>query len=237
MSIIFEERLTDSPYIASIWRSRSVGNTDFYSLAFNHWQLVVWEKDGQTQLTIRGPESVATVVNVAHEQEHFAITFKYGTFLRNFPTSSLVDDAITLPTVSNQAFWLNSSPWEIPTFENADTFIERLVREELLVHEPVVEAVVQNHRQDMSLRSVQRRYLNATGLTHSTSLQIERARQAMIMLRHGTPILDVVEQVGYSDQPHLTRAMKHYTGQTPAQIIQKGETQQVSFLFKTDPAR
>lgn len=238
MSIIFEQRFSDSPFVERVWRSRSVGdNTEFYSMAFSYWQLVVWELDGKPQLTLRGPESVATVANVGPNREHFAITFRYGTYLQNFPASGLVDDAITLPAASNQSFWLNSSPWEIPTFENADTFVERLAREGLLVREPVVEAVMHNQPQQMSLRSVQRRYLNATGLTHSASLQIERARQAIVMLRQGTPILDVVEQVGYSDQPHLSRSLKHYTGQTPAQILQKGTSQQVSFLFKTDSDR
>jgi AraC-like DNA-binding protein len=32
-------------------------------------------------------------------------------------------------------------------------------------------------------------------------------------------ILDAVHQLGYSDQPHLTRALKRLTGHTPAQVI------------------
>jgi AraC-like DNA-binding protein len=234
MSIIFEQRHSDSPYVERIWRSRSEGDTHFYSLAFNHCQLVVWEKDGIPQLTIRGPESVATEAHIGPDREHFAITFKYGTFMTHFPASDLVDNALTLPAISKQAFWLNSAAWEIPTFENADTFVQRLVREGLLVHEPVVDAVKHNQPQQMSLRTVQRRYLYATGLTHGAASQIERARQAIVLLRNGTSILDTVEQTGYADQPHLTRSLKHFTGQTPAQILQHGTSQQVSFLFKTD---
>jgi hypothetical protein len=236
MSIIFEQRLSDSPYVERIWHSRSVGETHFYSLAFSHCQLVVWEKDGRPQITLRGPESVATEEYVAADREHFAITFKYGVFMPHLPASDLVDNSLALPPASKDSFWLNSSVWEIPTFENADTFVERLAREGLLVREPVVEAVMHHQPKDMSLRSVQRRYLRATGLTHGTAAQIERARQAIVLLRNGTSILDTVDLAGYTDQPHMTRSLKHYTGQTPAQILQKGTSQQVSFLFKTDDA-
>jgi AraC-like DNA-binding protein len=39
------------------------------------------------------------------------------------------------------------------------------------------------------------------------------------MLERGVPILDTVDQAGYADQPHLTRAMRRFWGYTPAQIL------------------
>ena len=41
--------------------------------------------------------------------------------------------------------------------------------------------------------------------------------------------------LGYFDQPHLTRALKRFIGKTPAQIINKTESEQMSLLFKTEP--
>ncbi len=35
----------------------------------------------------------------------------------------------------------------------------------------------------------------------------------------GVSILDAVYQAGYSDQPHMTRSLKYFIGQTPAQIV------------------
>jgi AraC-like DNA-binding protein len=46
---------------------------------------------------------------------------------------------------------------------------------------------------------------------------------------------DVVYEAGYFDQPHLTRALKHFIGQTPAQIMDRSRSQQLSFLYKTAP--
>ncbi|MCL4303751.1 MAG: hypothetical protein KJ077_49150 [Anaerolineae bacterium] len=42
---------------------------------------------------------------------------------------------------------------------------------------------------------------------------------------------DVVYQAGYADQPHLTRSLKHFVGQTPAQIIRLSQSEWRSFLF------
>jgi Transcriptional regulator containing an amidase domain and an AraC-type DNA-binding HTH domain len=50
-------------------------------------------------------------------------------------------------------------------------------------------------------------------------------------------ILDVVYEAGYYDQPHLTRSLKYFIGQTPAQIMQENATEQLSLLYKTEPLR
>ena len=42
-----------------------------------------------------------------------------------FPTNDLVDNVLFLPEATGNSFWLNGSVWELPTFENADTFIAR----------------------------------------------------------------------------------------------------------------
>jgi methylphosphotriester-DNA--protein-cysteine methyltransferase len=66
---------------------------------------------------------------------------------------------------------------------------------------------------------VQYRFLHATGLTQSTVYQIERARRAAALLQQGMPILDTVFEAGYFDQAHLTRSLKRFMGQTPAQLV------------------
>jgi AraC-like DNA-binding protein len=60
--------------------------------------------------------------------------------------------------------------------------------------------------------------VQATGLTYGTIVQIERAREAVTVLKRGASIADAIYQVGYYDQPHLTRSLKRFVGKTPAQI-------------------
>jgi hypothetical protein len=233
----FEERLSGSPFVEKIWRTQSERTGDFLSVAASQWEMVVSKYQGETTLTVRGPETKATLMHVTLVGgEFFGIIFKYGAFMPHFPTSDLVDGDLNLPDASSKSFWLDGSAWQFPNYENADTFVERLVREDLLVCDPIIEPVLRGEPQQLSPRSVQRRFVQATGLTRSSIQKIERARHATMLLQHGISILDTVEIAGYSDQAHLTRALKHLIGKTPTQIINKSEPEQMSLLFKTEPS-
>jgi AraC-like DNA-binding protein len=70
----------------------------------------------------------------------------------------------------------------------------------------------------LSARSVERRVARATGLTRGTIRQIRRAERALDLLGQGLPPLEVARRAGYVDQPHLTRSLKRFVGQTPSQI-------------------
>ncbi len=219
MKFIFEARPSDSSFVDTIWRTHSEGGGSFTSLADSHWGVVVTRQNGKTYLTVRGPETKAMPAPVPENAEFFGIVFKLGTFMPHLPARNLVDGETNLPEATSKSFWLHGASWHFPDFDTADTFADRLVREGLLVREPIVEAVLQGYPRALSIRSVRRRFLRATGLTHGAVFQIERARQAVALLQQGISILDTVEQAGYFDQPHLTRSLKHFIGQTPAQIV------------------
>src|SRR5439155_14909088 len=135
------------------------------------------------------------------------------------PVGPLVDGELTLPRGIANSFRLDGSAWEVPSYDNADVFVKRLVGAGLLVSDPVARAAVKGRLTDLSERSVQRRVRQATGLTLTTIRQIERANMAVELLEEGASIVDVVACAGYSDQAHLTRSLKRFVGQTPAQII------------------
>ena len=234
MDLTCEEKLSDSPFVERIWRSQDGDPGAFISIANSHWSMVVSTIQGKPYFTVRGPETSATPAFQPEGSEFFGIEFKAGTFLHKFPAAQIRDrcDA-NLPQASGQKFWLNGSTWQFPDYENADTFVDWLVRDNLLLHDPVVEAVLQGRRLEMSIRTVQRRFLQTTGMTYNTARSIERARRATILLKQGVSILDTVERAGYADQPHLTRSLKYFIGQTPAQIMNHNRLERLSFLFKT----
>lgn len=227
----FEERPAESPWIDALWHNYSESGGPFYSMANNRWAMVVTRIHGNTTLTVRGPETYATPAYCPPGAEHFGVIFKLGTYLTALPASQLQDKAVTLPDAAGTSFWLDGSAWQYPSYENFDLFINRLASAGLLVREPIVEAALFDQPVKEHLRSVQRRFLRATGLTQAAVRQIERARFATNLLQQGASILDVVYDAGYSDQPHLTRSLRYFVGLTPAQI----NTQQLSFLFKTAP--
>jgi methylphosphotriester-DNA--protein-cysteine methyltransferase len=139
------------------------------------------------------------------------------------PPRDFLDVETTLPGAASNSFWLKGSAWQFPDYDNVETFIDRLVREEVLVHDPVVKAVLQGQPQEMAARTVRHRFLRATGLTQLHIYQAERARRAEALLRQGVSILDTVFEAGYYDQPHLTRSLKQFIGHTAGQIVQPSE--------------
>jgi AraC-like DNA-binding protein len=93
------------------------------------------------------------------------------------------------------------------------------VRDEVLVQDPLIPAVLQDELPALAPRTVRHRFLQATGLTQTQIRQIERAQLAAARLQAGVSILDTVDEFDYFDQPHLTRSLKRWVGQTPAQLF------------------
>jgi AraC-like DNA-binding protein len=222
MELVFDERSANSSFVEMIWHTHSERAGTFTSVAVSNWEVVITTLDGKTMITARGPETRASEADFPADAEFFGIIFKLGTFMPHLSLRTLLDrqDA-TLPKASSNSFWLHGSAWEFPTFKNADVFVGRLIRQGLIVRDPVIEAAIQGHAPDMSRRSLQYRFLRATGLTRKTIQQIERARNAVSLLEQGTPISDTAFELGYFDQAHLTNSLKRFVGKTPAQIARK----------------
>jgi len=230
-----EERPSDSPFVERVWRSHSESDGDFISIAECRWEMVVTKLQGKLTLTLRGPETKATRVRCPADGEWVGIRFKVGTVMPHLPASKLVDRDLNLPDASSKSFWLQGSAWQFPNYENADTFVNRLVREGLAVRDRIVEAALQLQLDEQSIRTARRHFRQTAGLTQIGVRQIERARYAAMLLREGISIGDVVFRAGFVDQPHLTKSLRYFIGLTPAQIRDRNSTEQLSFLYKTEP--
>lgn len=234
MFLVFKDRPSDSLYIERVWRCHSERAGRFLSVASPHWEMAVSRLKDRTFLTIRGPETKATLADCPADGEWFGIRFKLGTFMPSLPVSALMDRKdVDLPDMDGQHFWLDGGSWEYPDFETAEAFVSRLVKTGLVTRDPAVQAVLAGDDKVLSQRSVQRHFVKATGMTHGTFRQIDRARYAVQLLRDGLSILDTVHEAGFFDQAHLTRAIKHLIGQTPSHVMRQEE--QLSFLYKTNP--
>jgi AraC-like DNA-binding protein len=220
MGFAFHYQTSSSSLVETIWQTQSEHAGVFTSLATTQSEMVFTRHRGATTLVMRGPETKATIADCPEGAEFFGITFKLGVFIPDLPPTQLVDQHAILPAASNQSFWLADRTWAIPSFLEADDFIDRLVRQGLIRSEPVVDLILSNQLEASALtqRSLQRRFQQATGLSHRTVKHIERARKAMGLLETGIPIFDVIHDLGFVDQPHLTKTLKHLVGLTPGQI-------------------
>ena len=197
--------------------------------------MVVTRLDGRVSLTVRGPETRATMADCPAQGEWFGVLFKLGTFMPLMRSGDLCDrNDVTLPNATSRSFWLNGSAWDFPSFENVETFVRQLARRGLIQTDRTVEGAIRGELQEITTRTEQRRLLQTTGLTRGAIHQIERARRATRLLRQGWPILDVMHETGYYDQAHLTRSLQRFIGQSPGRVAQGRE--QLSLLYNPEPA-
>jgi hypothetical protein len=204
------------------------------SIATSTWELVFWRHAGRLHVAARGPETGASSVEVPDGSESFGITFAHGTSMPHLPPARLVDSALESPHANAIRFVLRGEEWLVPGFESAEQFVARLVREGVVVRDPLVDEVVAGGLPEVGTRSIQRRVAAATGLTQGSIRQIERARQAAILLAEGVPPAEVATRLGYYDQPHLARSLTRFIGRT-ATVLRRPETveQPLSLLYKT----
>lgn len=188
------------------------------SVAVAYWELVFTTQQGKTEVTIRGPETRASTAPIPQDAEFFGIHFRLGTFMPNLPPGQLVDGSRVLPSTSDRSFHLNGGIWEVPAQHNADVFVDRLVRQGLLAHEPLIGAVLQGEASRLSVRSVERHLKRATGLTRGLIRQITRAEQAVELLHRNVSPSETVGICGYSDHAHLARSLRRFVGQTPREV-------------------
>lgn len=218
MTLIFEERQSDSSYVDLITTGVTTGSSTVIRPAEVHWHLVIAKFEGSILPIVTGPLTSSGIVNFTEGIEFLWIKFRLGTFIPRMPVRGILDTELTLPEAAGKLFWLDSNAWQPPTYENADTFVNRLVREGALEFDPLVPTALRDERPAFSERTVRHRFRRATGLTHIHIRQYERAQYAASLLRQGRSILDTVFDAGYFDQPHMTRSLKQFVGYTPAQL-------------------
>jgi len=235
MLLRFEQRQSASPFIERVWRSYSKTAGSFYSMAEPNLELVIARVGGRAEAILRGPVTKASIAECPADGEWLGIRFRMGTYLPGLPTGCLRDhQSLVLANAGHGKFWLRNQAWELPTYDSAESLIARLAANDIIARDDVVDLALSGRKPAVTLRSVQRRFLQTTGITKGGFLQIERARYAAFLLRGGAQILDVVDQAGYFDQSHLNHALRRLIGPTPRTLLRSDD--QLSFLYNTAPA-
>lgn len=237
MAIEIDVRPSDSPLIDCVWRGHSTGAGRLNSIASSHWHLVVSGVGDEISVIVHGAESRPVATSLPAGGSWIGIRCRLGVMIHDVPIPNLVDTELVLPGASHRSFWWKGGTWECPTYENAEGLVTRLAREDLIGRDTLIERAMHDGGDDVSLRTLQRRFRVATGQTCRAVRQIEQARQAAVRLREGAAPAAVATELGYYDQPHLTRAMRRYLGWTPAELARRPRPdEQLSLLYKTDAA-
>ncbi|MFD3428954.1 helix-turn-helix domain-containing protein [Nocardia fluminea] len=222
MGLVFETRLSDSPWVESVWTCRSDQVTEMTSVATETWGLVFWEQQGVPSAAVTGPEIATSTAPVPEGADFVGIQFAVGTSLRAVTATTLVDSGIVLPDVTARGFWLDGDRWETPRVDDAEALVERLVGHGIVVRDALVADTLRGLTPAITERTLERRFRAATGLTRGAVRQIERARTAALLLSAGDAPGDVIDKLGYYDEPHLARALRRFVGRTAGQLREGG---------------
>ena len=188
------------------------------------WDLLVVKKENHTEIILTGAITRPIPLEFAPGTEVMNISFDPAVFLPELPSPQRLNKGISLPVVGRNKFRFGSNVLEIPTFDNAEIFVEKMQHFGLLGNDKLVASVLQGQPMAASERSIQRHFQYATGLTYKYFEQIKRAEKALSLLQQGMPALQVALAVGYSDQPHMINSLKRLMGKTPKDIQSDPDT-------------
>ena len=164
MFLTFEDRPSSSRFVERVWRCRSDKGGTFLSMAEGNIEMVFTRLPGITAATLRGPVTRATAVECPPEGQWLAIRFRLGTYFPRIASTSLLDHQdLNLPVLPGGRFWFSDLTWEVPSYDNAEDFVERLATAGTIVRNAVIEDAVVGDVSRMSQRSVQRHVVRATG--------------------------------------------------------------------------
>lgn len=218
MSVRWEVRGSDSPLVERVTRVRFDAAWRGVTTPDGCWDLVVRRVEGRLELLQTGLITRPVQLAYGAGDEYLSISFKPGVFMPRLPGRRMVDRGLLHPIPSPRTFRLEQDELEIPTFDNAEGLVDRLVRRELIVRDEIVAGVTDGRRRAIHPRSVQRHFLESMGVTAKRLDQIRRACRAMELLAKGNRPVEVALELGYADQAHLTRALKAMMGKTPGEV-------------------
>lgn len=182
------------------------------------WDLVFMKRSGVSQVLHTGLITKPVDLGYAPGDEYLAVTFRPGVFMPKVDASSMVDRGVILGPPAAGRFWLGAETLEVPSFENAEGMVKRLISRGVLALDDVVDDVTHERRLAITPRTLQRHFARAVGVTAKQLSSIYRAQDAAKMLAQGVSAVHVATRLGYADQSHMTRSLKHLLGRTPAQI-------------------
>jgi hypothetical protein len=183
------------------------------------WDIaIIRRRDGGVGVLRTGLTTRTVIFPHAPGDEILVVSFKPSAFMPMMPGETMRDRGFMLETHGSARFRIGADVLDIPTFENADVFADRLVRRAVVQNNDLVASVIDGRPKATSERTLQRHFLGTTGLTYKRFTLIQRAQSAVALLREGRPTADVAVSLGYADQAHLTHSLRKIMGQTPGQI-------------------
>jgi AraC-like DNA-binding protein len=219
MSFTYEDTSIDSIFIHKIWHTITTGDGVYTASLDGNWDIIISRWDNEVEVTVNGIGTRAVQVPYVAGIESIGIVLKPNVYLQGFSGKDAVEKQHTLVYNATDYVQIRRNIYKIPNFKTAEMFIEELASHGVLMIDPLVSSYINGKLRDTSQRSLRRHTAQTTGLSPYLFQRIRRAQHATQFLQQGMPIAQTAIEAGYTDQAHMTKAVKLLMGRTPAQII------------------
>lgn len=217
----YPERCASHPYVDAIWH-KMVPEAAYWVSADGCWDIIfAKEPEGTTWVFISGPMTRARLVRHMAGTKLLGIRFKASVYMPGLLPGAMIDQHMSLDgDLTCSSLWLEVVQYYVPCYENAESFVEKLCRNNVLVRDAVVDNSLQGRPTMLSPRSVQRHFALTSGVTRNFLEQVKRVQLASRLLNDGVAAVRVATLAGYADQAHMTHSFKLLFGRTPSQLVQ-----------------
>lgn len=202
-----------------VWRatvespgSYSVTGSEYWGLSF------IRRRDGAQSAELDGPSLVRRVVDGHLSERYWGVELAAHVAIPGVSKHAILGRTVALP-VSDGHVTLGNHRWPVPAWPDLEDWVDHLAEHGGLLVDVEVGKALAGDRIGASKRTWQRRYRRTVGLTARQIDQLRRAQHGYFLLQTGHSPAEAAAAAGFSDQPHLTRALRLIRGQTPAAII------------------
>ena len=216
---MWEQRSSASPAIRLVWRAYVEEPAAYVDEASEHWGLSFVEcSDGSRRAELAGPRLTARPIESYRGETYWGVELAAHVVVPGVDKGLLEGDVLDLEVTRGGVVIGNREhPW--PGWADLEAFVGALLEAGTLVSDEDIRRALSGDDIGLSRRSWQRRFRAVTGLSRKQIQQLERAREAYVLLQRGLRPAEVAIAAGYADQAHLTRSLKLIRNETPAQIV------------------
>ncbi|MFE6995442.1 helix-turn-helix domain-containing protein [Microbacterium sp. NPDC057659] len=215
---MYEEYHPDSRAVECVWQARATKDERYLVPAVEYWDL--WftrAPDGELGAGLAGPTLGHRWISSTIGEHSWGVQLKAHVVLPGVRKQLLLGGEQSLVVEAGHVM-IAQHAVVFPEFADLEAFTDRLLELDVLRCDEDVRRMLSGDV-GYSERHRQRRVRAATGLTRKQIEQLSRAREAFALLLQGVPPSECAARCGFADQAHLTRSLKAFHGQTPAQVL------------------
>jgi AraC-like DNA-binding protein len=182
------------------------------------WDLILSVScDGQSTVFLTGQATEPVDVPYTEGEQSVVVSFAAHVYLTRDKEVRTGPTLRFLP-VHNGNFVLDGVELPLPTFSNAEQLTDMMIKAKLLQSDDLVAKAFTAKPKAASKRSMQQHFKKVTGITQKDFELIRRAQEAVRRLKAGQKPAAVAADLGYTDQPHMTKSIKKIMGHLPSNL-------------------